>query len=106
MSTTMLENLEYELEVAADRLSMSPEAESTLSTWCYWDVWTWTAAGWRYLAREGPFQMTKDQAVGHVLTLQLKYRVLAQNAGGGTPVVQCFAYLPVSKRYVPCQNWF
>ena len=106
MRTAMFENLELELEMAADRLSLGSraEAESATSTRCYWDVWTWTAGGWVYLGREGPHQMTKDQAVGHVFTLRLKYQAHARSLGGDTAHVQCFAFKPQSNTWVPCQN--
>jgi len=105
MSTAILENLEQELEIAANAL-MSPEAESANVTRVYFDTWTATASGWQYIGRDGPFDMTKEQAIGTILTLQLKYREEAQRRGGAPPFVQCFAYLPVSKRWVACQNWF
>ena len=100
----MFESLEQELEIAANALSGSAEAESATVTRVYYDSWTWTASGWQYLGRDGPFDMTKEQAIGTILTLQLKYRAKAQGLGGGTPNVQCFA--AASGRWVACQNWY
>jgi hypothetical protein len=104
MSTAILENLEHELELAANLLSMSPEAEAANTTRVYYDTWTWTGSQWVYIGRDGTFPMTKDQAIGNILTLQLKYRDEAQRRGGGPPFVQCFA--AVSGRWIPCQNWY
>jgi hypothetical protein len=105
MNTATFANLEQELESAANLLSMSPEAEAATTNRVYFDSWTWTASGWQYLGRDGPFSMTKQQATGTIFTLQLKYRAKAQSLGGQTPFVQCFAYFPVSNRWVACQNW-
>ena len=106
MSTASWESLEHELEAAASLLSANPEGESATINRVYYDSWTWTASGWQYLGRDGPMDLTRDAALGQILTLQLKYRAQAQSVGGGPPFVQCFAYFPVSGRWVACQNWF
>ena len=96
--------LEFELGLAANTLSA--EAESPQTNWVYFDSWTNTPAGWRYIARDGSWQMTKAQATQMIFTLQLRYREQARSLGGSQVTVQCFAYFPVSARWVPCQNWF
>ena len=95
--------LEFELGLAANTLS--GEAESTQTNWVYFDSWTNTQTGWKYIARDGSWQMTKAQATQMIFTLQLRYREQARSLGGSQVTVQCFAYFPISARWVPCQNW-
>jgi hypothetical protein len=106
MSTAMSESLEHELEMAANVLSRDAEAESPQKNRVYFDSWAWTGSNWQYLGRDGPWDMTKQEATGMILTLQLKYRAQAQSLGASMPTVQCFAYFPISGRWVPCQNWY
>ena len=95
--------LEFELGLAGNTLTA--EAESPQTNWIYFDSWTNTPGGWRYIARDGMWQMTKAQATQMIFTLQLRYRNQAASLGGSQVTVQCFAWFPISSRWVPCQNW-
>ena len=96
--------LEFELGVAANALTA--ESESPQTNWVYFDSWTSTPTGWKYIARDGSWQMTREQANQMIFTLQLRYRAQASSLGGSQVTVQCYAYFPVSQRWVPCQNWY
>jgi hypothetical protein len=93
--------LEHELGLAANALAA--ETESAPMDRFYFDSWTWTANGWRYLARDGPMPMTSlAEAKGMPSVLRLKYQALARSVGGTDATVQCFKFYPQTQRWGLC----
>jgi hypothetical protein len=107
MRTAMFENLELELEMAANLLSGGPgaEAESQPSIrWRYWDVWFGTGGGWARQYSLGPLQDTRANALRIRDELERQWRPSAQSQGA-TLLVRCFSWSPVSNQWLICQNY-
>jgi hypothetical protein len=107
MSANMLENIERELEMAAERLETNPggEAESAgLKLWRYWDVLLSAGAGWETLYTLGPLQDSRDNAIRIRDELKRQWQPAAQSRGG-TLLVRCLSFSPTSNQWLDCQNF-
>jgi hypothetical protein len=108
MSTAIYENIERELEMAAEALEADPNGEAEAPSkklWRYWDALISVGgAPWQTMEKIGPLEDTRENAIRIRGTLWAKWYPAAQERRG-TLLVRCLTWSPVSKAWMDCQTF-